>query len=614
MSFSIYRSQPGISTIFHSAEIITAEPTLLEPPGTLMQYDGARWNYRSDIDVVSRANLILKDRNINTEIYLTFVVPVHTIPLTSIVNTVHGSVPFIVKDFTGPTKDGEITLSILDSVIDANMLIAKLGLMPSFNTTSFTIQREGNIQSTRVFIKTQSSTYSYIKLSKLNGLLESSDSSTVALWDPETDDPNMPYTITITATQINTRAPQIKLCATQLNTCSKTNILCPVFSNTPLFVPKNFICELNNQYDIISWNIFGNLNGFLHKNYAYVAGIQKASPNCVPYHYKPNTTFYSQFTFDSLPNLIIDDNTTVYKLSKNPELIKNSTSTPPILLNIRSEIETSPSEITSVSFELKFGNFGDIGAEYQISGNGIGKNRDLFYVIDVVDKKGLILNGFGPNSFLPLFLTTEQRNRISSLFDDDIERYLADSGDNFDCQGIYSFSLPFLEVTNWLTYSSIGTSDISTSTDKGVLSLDISVQTINNTILESFANFTYNYFLIKFTDTMDFIVILETSCTGGEYVSAKYYKGNDVISYDNNSIIISGIEQITTNDDKDYYTKFNISLMQTDNDISMSFTSSYSEQISKIDGNYEGVGTLDFFIHNNQNITENNTVWIEQKK
>lgn len=613
MSFSINRRTGGIATTFNTADILTTVPNLIEPPGTLMQYDGAKWNYKSDIDVVSRANLILKARNINTEIYLTFVTPKHTIPLTSIVNTIHGSVPFIVKDFTGPTKDGEITLSIFDSVIDANMLIAKLGLMSNFNKTSFTIQREGNTQSTKVFLQTQSSTHSFIKLSKLNGLLESPDSNNITLWDPETDDPTMPYTVTITATQINTRAPQIKLCATQLNTVTKTNILCPVFSSTPLFDPKNFICEINNQYDIISWNIFGNLNGFLHKNYAYVAGIQKASLNCIPYRYKPNTTFYSQFTFDSLPNLITDDNTTVYKLSKHPELIKNSASTPPILLNIRSEIETSPSEITSVSFELKSGNFGDIGAIYQISGNGIGKNRDLFYVIDVIDKKGLILNGFGPNSFLPLFLTAEQRNRISSVFNDDIENYLTTFGDDFDCQGVYSFSLPFLEVTNWLTYSSVGTSDISTSNDKGVLSMDISVQTVNNNILESFSNFTYNYFMIKFTDTMDFIIILETSCTGGEYVSAKYYKGDDIISYASDSVIISGMDQITI-DDRDYYTKFNISLMQTGNDISMGFTAVYSEQISKIDGNYEGIGVLDFFMYNNQHDTGNNTVWIEQKK
>ena len=45
MSFTIYRSKGGKATNFNEVDIITTEPNIPEPPGTIIQYNGAKWNY-----------------------------------------------------------------------------------------------------------------------------------------------------------------------------------------------------------------------------------------------------------------------------------------------------------------------------------------------------------------------------------------------------------------------------------------------------------------------------------------------------------------------------------------------------------------------------------------
>ena len=116
----------------------------------------------------------------------------------------------------------------------------------------------------------------------------------------------------------------------------------------------------------------------------------------------------------------------------------------------------APADLTTVSAQLTAGYPGLVGAEYKLLLEAIISDdfhiNPVYIEINLVDLLGTVREGFGPDSFLPNWLTTEQRNTILSTFGGSVENYFSSGIDKLTCQGSYYFSQPLLSVDSFTIY------------------------------------------------------------------------------------------------------------------------------------------------------------------
>lgn len=103
-----------------------------------------------------------------------------------------------------------------------------------------------------------------------------------------------------------------------------------------------------------------------------------------------------------------------------------------------------------ITIALVSGEMGQPGAKYKLTGNAIAFDLAYWeYTIELTDTMGAVGIGYGPQSFLPQWLTTEQQTSIKNKYAGNIKKYLEGETDQMNGQGSYYFSLPMLQVTNF---------------------------------------------------------------------------------------------------------------------------------------------------------------------
>lgn len=107
-------------------------------------------------------------------------------------------------------------------------------------------------------------------------------------------------------------------------------------------------------------------------------------------------------------------------------------------------------EDEKITIALVSGEMGQPGAKYKLTGNAIAFDlANWVYEVELTDSMGTVAIGYGPSSFLPQWLNTEQLQTIKDKFGGNVEAYLQAGNDNMSGEGSYYYSLPMLEVTSF---------------------------------------------------------------------------------------------------------------------------------------------------------------------
>ncbi|MBF9002091.1 hypothetical protein [Vibrio nitrifigilis] len=146
-----------------------------------------------------------------------------------------------------------------------------------------------------------------------------------------------------------------------------------------------------------------------------------------------------------------------------------------------------------LTIELLQGQTGERGAIYHLRGQdlAIGTQKlkgtgEYYYDVLLEDVFGTIQAGYGPNSFLPQYLTSEQNDTLQSKYDEQMDLYLKNHPDECIGQGSYYYSAPLLKV---LSYEIKDLSNnVVLSGKQGWIWEDYVVQGFTPTILNALSN------------------------------------------------------------------------------------------------------------------------------
>jgi len=150
-----------------------------------------------------------------------------------------------------------------------------------------------------------------------------------------------------------------------------------------------------------------------------------------------------------------------------------------------------------ISIKLTSGVMGQPGAKYLLQGKAYTFDKALWeYNVVLTDTMGTIAVGYGPQSFLPQWLTTEQKNLIDAKpYSGNVHAYIKKSNDNMQGEGSYYYSLPLLQVDHFKIYRN---KDLYTTGSKGYMWVDYVTQSFSH---ESFpvlkSNATWQFLAIQ---------------------------------------------------------------------------------------------------------------------
>lgn len=145
-----------------------------------------------------------------------------------------------------------------------------------------------------------------------------------------------------------------------------------------------------------------------------------------------------------------------------------------------------------LTIELLQGRAGERGAIYHLRGQDLaigthsGKGTE-YYSYDIVleDVFGTIQAGYGSNSFLPQYLTSEQNETLHSQFNGQMDAYLEQNPKQGVGQGAYYYSAPLLKVLSYEIKDLFN--NVSMSGKKGWIWEDYVVQGFTPSILKALA-------------------------------------------------------------------------------------------------------------------------------
>ncbi|QUX94064.1 hypothetical protein C0J08_01005 [Marinomonas sp. CT5] len=158
-------------------------------------------------------------------------------------------------------------------------------------------------------------------------------------------------------------------------------------------------------------------------------------------------------------------------------------------------------KIDTLSIQLISGKMGEAGARYQLSGVDISFHLDTWqYNIILHDAFGAIQVGYGPQSFLPQYLSKEQSEAISNEYQGSVQNYLEDTEDTMQGQGSYYYSLPLLEVEHFTIKKN---NQPYMAGDSGHIWVDYVVQGFTTDSLKKLGKASWRFFAIQFPASLN---------------------------------------------------------------------------------------------------------------
>lgn len=539
-------------------------------------------------------------------ITLTFSNPSYIFSETGLQNILLGSLYNVINDYTGGTVEGDLILPFWDTSNDAAILINQFRLSPTNPMSVIYINRKVSGGSTAINFGTATDTFNNIKISRISGGIQSSDSSEVQLWNSDDNQSNGFY-IYIAAISFAKNSKKVRLIASQegpllvLPTCCRYN-------SKSTFDNLDFIQTLHPEYNLNAWCYFGRLVGNSN-TYSLTFLIQKTIPFNLPYvHHKLSYDIAGGFNTSTLAKWQLDG----CGSSVGP-VIKNN----PWSVSDTCNDGAVPADLTTLYVQLVSGEVGTKGASYKLVLEAIISLdfhvEPIYITIEFTDLLGTVREGFGPDAFLPNWLTDKQRSDILNKYGGSVENYLGAGIDDLDCQGSYYFSQPLLNVTSF-TIVDVDDNILDTKAagNDSVIWFDYVAQTFNNEGLQILDDVGWEFFAIQFPTEKNAIMVTRiTTQTSGIYTLANLFTETSTTRWNIDDINIQGSNIWTSpTSGKKYYTTYNITL--TNPSTMITVQTDWDEQEISLGGQtkYEGICTVTATVLGSP---MNGFAWIEQE-
>lgn len=552
-------------------------------------------------------NILVTSRTIShaRSIKLTFANPEYTFSDTGLTDLLTGLLYPEIQDFTGGTVNGKLLLPFSDNFVSASKIIRNFQLSKANPKSVIFMNRRTSGGKTPIDFGTFSDTFNRIKINKLSGGVQSSDSSSVELWSA--DDETSGFYIFIEGLNFNRGYETVRLVATQTPPPISVSTCCQ-FSPSPTFDQLDFIQTLHPEYSLNAWCYFGRLVGN-SDTYSLTFLIQRTIPFTIPYvHHKLSFDIAGGFNSATLAKWQLDG----CGDSQGP-ITKNN----PWSVSDTCNDGAVPADLTTLSVKLLSGNYGTVGATYKLLLEAIVSIdfhvNPVYIEVEFTDILGTVSEGFGPDAFLPNWLTPTQRSDILTTYNGSVENYLNARVDNMKCQGSYYFSQPLLSVTSFTIFDLDGTIlDTKAAGNDSVIWFDYVNQTFDSNGLSILSNVGWEFFAIQFpTEETSIMITKITTQTSGIYLLANLFNGAGATRWNIDDIDIVGSNVwVSPTTSKQYYMTYTITL--TNPSVNIVVQTEWDNQEISVGGQnkYEGTCTV---VANVIGVPMNGFSWIEQQ-
>ena len=531
--------------------------------------------------------VLLTSRTISQarSIKLTFVDSVYTFSDTGLQDLLTGLLYPEIQDFTGGTVNGRLMLPFSDTSISAAKLIRQFQLTSRNNETVIFVNRQTSGGKTPIEFGTFLGTFRKIKFARVSGGVQSTDASSVELWTAD-DDATLGFYIFVEGVNFTKGLEEVRLIVTQKPPPLDVSECCR-FSPIPTFDKLDFVQTLHPDYSLNAWCYFGRLVGN-SDTYSLTFVIQKTIPFEIPYvHHKLSFDVAGGINSAALAKWQLDGCVT----SQGPV-----TKSQPWSVSDTCNDGAAPADLTTLSVELLTGDYGTKGATYKLRLEaiiGLDLHINPVYVeVEFTDILGTVNEGFGPDAFLPNWLTPTQRSAILTTYSGSVENYLAAGVDDMECQGSYYFSQPLLSVTDFTIFDLDGAIlDTKAAGNDSVVWFDYVNQTFDANSLQVLNDVGWEFFAIQFpTEKTSLMITRITTLSSGIYLLANLFTETTTTRWKLNDIDIVGSNAWTSpTSSKQYYMTYTITL--TNPSVSLTINTEWDNQEISVGGQvkYEGI-------------------------
>lgn len=564
-------------------------------------------NTREFINLRDAEKTAAKARNISnaTTIKLTYSENDYTLPAKGLHDLLVGLINPSIQDYTGGSVEGYLRLPYSDSHSSAARIIQQFKLSGSRPRSVVYFTRETSGGMTPLNFGTFQSTFNNVKIARSTSGIQEEDAASVQLWttgDSETDG----FYVYIQGISFRRGRERVRLIVSQ-HAPPLTEPTCCRYSSTATFDKYDFIQTLHPEYSLNAWCYFGRLTGNSN-TYAFTFLIQKTIPFTLPYvHHKLEFDIAGGFNTSTLADWQIDG-----CASSSGPIVKSD----PWSVGATCNTGAVPANLTSLSVQNISGTVGTPGATYKLLLEAIISDdfhvNPVYIEVEVTDVLGTVNEGFGPDAFLPNWLTDQQRTTILTQYSGSVEAYLAAGIDDLNCQGSYYFSQPLLQVNDFTIYDLQGNIlDTKAPGNDSVLWFDYVAQSFNAQGLEIIKDVGWEFFAIQFPGNDQAIMVTKiTTQTSGVYLLANLFTSSGVTRWNIDDIDIQGSNVWTSTTGKQYYTTYTITL--TNPDATITVQADWDNQEISVGGQtkYEGICTVTATV---LGTPMNGFSWIEQQ-
>ncbi|CAE7210744.1 ACAD11 [Symbiodinium sp. CCMP2456] len=338
--------------------------------------------------------------------------------------------------------------------------------------------------------------------------------------------------------------------------CSAAANQCCKYSPTATFDTLGFFRSLHKEHGVNAYCFFGGLVG-AKDTYALTFLIQKVPPflSIVPVY-----ELGGGFNTKTIQTYDLDASVTVSATVEGGDGKKPWTAQSSSLLT---------------GFELSVSAVGDSAVPGQA---GVGydlkvhsKKKDFDIVVRFRDMMGVVRQGFGPDGFLPNWLSEEQRDAANSKFGGAVDRYLAGTPNaTLDCQGSYYFSMPLLQVESFEIQQA---GKVVDSGKSGMLWSDYVVQTYDDKGKALLKNVSWQFFALQFPDVRSAMMITAVNTADGVFQEASLFQGSGdnrtTWTLDNVKISPRGQPWTSPASHDRYYLSYDVTMKNPDAQVSL---------------------------------------------
>jgi len=364
---------------------------------------------------------------------------------------------------------------------------------------------------------------------------------------------------------------------------------------------SNWLSTSRPNYNMASWCFYGNIETEEGETVAISSIFQQQL------NFPKKTPYIAEFSYS-------DNKTNGYALA--PFLVEEFDVNFKIPFSVTADF--SPLKDVYLNLCLTSGEMGQMNATYRMSGSVIDIHLTKWeYDLKLTDTMGAIQVGYGASSYLPQWLTPQQRKEISENYNNSVTDYLEATQNPLAGQGSYYYSLPLLTVDSFTLKRN---EKSYANANKGTIWVDYVVQSFTKQEFSIVSTATWQFIAIQFPTSEnkdDFngaLMVSLVSTRSGDEINtlpmARFYKGDSSKLAENGAINPCyewNTDQITFTPTKKWVDKsknsfpvaFTIQLVSPNGTISLTAKAIHNNQAISIANinKYEGVYKVKASIH-----------------